>query len=136
MDKRKNASDFSKIIKSVLTFCIVFVICILLLPLLLLKSSDPNSLVSASVILTLALSSMLCAISVQKSFGKNKLITGLITGIIISGVLFLVSRFFVEEESASVAQLVFLYGTPVVFSLVGASIGAKRNKGKKRKNRK
>lgn len=136
MDKRKNTSDFSKIIKSILAFCIVFVLCILILPLLLLKSSDPNSLVSASVILTLALSSILCAISVQKSFGKNKFITGLITGIIISGVLFLVSRFFVKEESTSVAQLVFLYATPIVFSLVGASLGAKRNKGKKRKNRK
>lgn len=136
MDKRNNTSLLSKIIKSVLTFCVIFVLCILLLPLLLLKTPDPNSFISASIILVLALSSMFCGISTQLSFGKNKLLTGLVVGIIISGVLFLISSFFAREERASVVQLLFLYGTPVVFSLIGASIGAKRKKGRKRKNRK
>ncbi len=135
MDKGKNTSILSKILKSLLTFCIVFALCILLLPLLLLKSPDPNSLVSASIILTLALSSVFCGIATQRSFGKNKLLTGIVTGIIISGILFLISSFFTRENSASVLQILFLYGTPVVFSIIGTNIGAKRSKSKKRKKR-
>ena len=124
----------SFLLRGVLTGIIIFTLCVLLMPLLLMRTDDPGAFISAVSVGIMALTAFFCAFSASKGSSKHFIFTGVICALILCVVLTAVSLLFSGKETET--DLIFsviVYAVTCVFSLFGSALGGKKVGSKKRR---
>lgn len=131
---KKNAPLNITVIKALIAGSAVFALCILLFPLILLRSTDPVTFVPAASAAAVALTALTSAFTVSRS-GTHFFISTLICASIISALIFLSSLAFSGSSETDYVFSAVIYGAAVIFSFVGAALGKKRKVKKTSKRR-
>ncbi len=145
MEKNVTASKHSRgaskgigfyFLRIVITGISVFAICILLMPLLLMRSNDPASFVSAAAGATVAITAFFCGFAAAKGSSKHFLVTGAVSALVLCALITGLSFLFDNGSSEKdIAFSVIIYVLTTVLSIVGAAFASKKTQRKKKKRR-
>lgn len=135
---RKGAGRISgrRVLCAIITGAVVFGLCILLFPSVMLKSEDPASFVSAACVGTVALTVFFASVVGAHGGEVHFVLPALVCAL--TAALLLFGCAFIFGDGDDYAFTVFLAVTALVFSLLGARVGALKSKdghGKKRRKR-
>lgn len=131
---KKNVQPGTVFIKALLSGAVTFALCILLFPLLLLKSADPAAFVPAVAAASVALTALSSSYAASKN-GTNTIIATLVCSAIISALIFLASLAFSGSSETDYTFCAITCGAEVIFSLAGSLLGKKRKVKKNTKRR-
>ena len=134
---RKKKGGIPGVIRTLIATTSVFALCILIIPLLLVKVPTPENYISTAAVCTVALTAFTAAFTAQLGSSRHFLMTGIITALCI--VLLLVSASLVFGKSDQEKNFLFsgiLYATGIASSIAGSKIASgNANRKKKRKRR-
>ncbi|MBR3994605.1 MAG: TIGR04086 family membrane protein [Clostridia bacterium] len=129
---RKKKSGISGIIRATIVAGLVFTLCMLIIPLLLVNTATPENYISAAAVCIVALTAFSAALTAQLGSDRHFLMTGIVTALCI--VLILVSASLIFGKNDQQKNFLFsaiLYATGIISSIVGAKIASGRGNKKK-----
>ena len=130
-DKR---SSTARVIRGIVSGAVFFALCILIIPLILSKTANPEDFITVSAVITVSVTAFAAAFSANRAGGNGFLLTGITVALAIILILVLSSVMFGKSgEDRNYLFSGILYCAVFVFSLLGAKLSG--NKKSKKKNR-
>ena len=132
---KNKASDRSfprRILRGILVAAVIFCLCMLLVPLLLLQSDDPAAFVTVASVAVVAATAFSAGFACAKGGDKGALLYGLVPALILASLFALTSLIFGSKgQSADPVFAAAVYGSIFVFALLGSALGKKQKRRKR-----
>lgn len=120
------------LLKGMVVGIISFALCVLLMPLILMRTGNPGAFISAVSVGIMAITAFLCAFAASKGNDKHFVFTGVICALILCAVLVAISMLCSGENCET--DWIFsaiICAVTCVFALFGSALGSKKARVKK-----